>query len=107
MLFSSYRPEMTTTKSLPLTALKALHLVLSYEAFRCENPYFLSEFSVSGKASSSFSVPSKIVAGLLYSKVYFMGVGAYLFGEGYPSPMFQSGVKSFTNVSARKMILHQ
>ena len=36
-----------------------------------------------------------------------MGVGAYLFGEGYPSPMFQSGVKSFTNVSARKMILHQ
>ena len=21
-----------------------------------------------------------------------MGVGAYLFGEGYPSPMFQSGV---------------
>ena len=36
-----------------------------------------------------------------------MGVGAYLFGEGYPSPMFQSGDKSFTNVSARKMILHQ
>ena len=40
-------------------------------------------------------------------KLSLMGVGAYLFGEGYPSPMFQSGVKSFTNVSARKIILHQ
>ena len=36
-----------------------------------------------------------------------LGVGAYLFGEGFPSPMFQSGDKSFTNVSPRKMILHQ
>ena len=26
-----------------------------------------------------------------------MGVGAYLFGEGYPSPMFQNGEGSFTN----------
>ena len=39
--------------------------------------------------------------------LHVMGVGAYLFGEGYPSPMFPSGDNSFTNVSARKMILHQ
>ena len=43
----------------------------------------------------------------IHDKTTAMGVGAYLFGEGYPSPMFQSGDKSFTNASARKMILHQ
>ena len=30
-----------------------------------------------------------------------MGVGAYLFGEGYPSPMFQNGEGSFTNILAK------
>ena len=62
VLFSSYRPELTTTKSLRLCE----HCTW-YEAFGCENAYSLSEFSVSGKASSSFLVPSKVVSGLLYS----------------------------------------
>ena len=30
-----------------------------------------------------------------------MGVGAYLFGEGYHSPMFQNGEGSFTNILAK------
>lgn len=37
----------------------------------------------------------------------FMGVGAYLIGEGYPSPMFLTGVRSFTNVSDYQSVLHQ
>ena len=59
VLFSSSRPELTTTKSLRLCE----HCTL-YETYECENAYFLSEFSVSGKARSSFSVPSKVDPGL-------------------------------------------
>ena len=34
-------------------------------------------------------------------KRQYHGVGAYLFGEGYPSPMFQNGEGSFTNILAK------
>ena len=58
VLFSSYRQELTTTKSLRLCE----HCT-SYETAGCEHANFLSEFSVSGKTRYSFSVPSKVVPG--------------------------------------------
>ena len=67
VLFSSHRPELTTTKSLRLCE----HCIW-YEAFGCENAYSLSEFSVSGKAISSFLVSSKVVSGLLYSNTEYL-----------------------------------
>ena len=67
VLVSSFRPELTT-KSLRLCE----HCIW-YETFGCGNDYFLSEFSVSGKESSSFSVPSKVVPGLIDSNVYLYG----------------------------------
>ena len=69
VLFYSYRPETTTTKCLWLCE----HCT-SHEAFECENVYLPSELSVSGKASSSFSVQLKVIPGYLYTQVYLYGV---------------------------------
>ena len=60
VLFSSHRQELTTTKSLRLCEHCTLH-----ETVGCENAYFLSEISVSGKTRYSFSVPSKVASRLL------------------------------------------
>jgi len=39
---------------------------------------------------------------VLCSSAVIMGVATYLFGEGYPSPMFHIGEGSFTNPNHRK-----
>ena len=63
-VFSSYRPELT------IKFLRLCEHCTWYETFGCENADFLSEFSVPGKVSFSFSVPSKVVPELLDSKLY-------------------------------------